>query len=418
MELKELVLQKGKLAKKASRELASLLTGVKNSALLKMADELEKGAARILEANKGDLESAQKQKFPKAFIDRLFLNEERIKDIASGLREIADLPDPVGEVTKMWQRPNGMRIGKVRVPIGVIGVIYESRPGVTADAAGLCLKSGNSVILRGGSESINSNRAIAGILSNAATSSGIPEGAVQIMEVTEREAVTELLKLDTYIDLIIPRGGEELIRFIKENSTIPVVRHDKGLCHTFVDKDADMEMAEKICFNAKVQRPGVCNAMETLLVHRDIAEKFLPSMIKKYKDAGVEIRGCSRTKAVVSDIKDATEDDWKAEYLDLILSVKIVDSIDEAINHISDYGSGHSEAIITSNYFNAQKFLSEVDASSVFVNASTRLADGNQYGLGAEMGISTQKLHCRGPMGLEDLTTQKYIIYGDGQIRK
>ena len=418
MKLKELVLQKGKLSKKASRELAALSTGIKNSALLKMADELEKGAARILEANKGDLESAQKQKFPKAFVDRLFLNEERIKDIASGLREIAELPDPIGEITKMWQRPNGMRIGKVRVPIGVIGVIYESRPGVTADAAGLCLKSGNSIILRGGSESINSNRAIAGILSNAATSSGIPEGAIQIMEVTEREAVTELLKLDEYIDLIIPRGGEELISFIKENSTIPVVRHDKGLCHTFVDKDAEMDMAEKICFNAKVQRPGVCNAMETLLVHKDIAGKFLPSMIKKYKDAGVEIRGCSRTKAVVSDIKDATEDDWKAEYLDLILSVKIVDSIEEAIKHISEYGSGHSEAIITSNYFNAQKFLREVDASSVFVNASTRLADGNQYGLGAEMGISTQKLHCRGPMGLEDLTTQKYIIYGDGQIRK
>ena len=418
MKLKELVLQKGKLSKKASRELAALSTGIKNNALFKMADELEKGAARILEANKGDLESAQKQKFPKAFIDRLFLNEERIKDIASGLREIAELPDPVGEITKMWQRPNGMRIGKVRVPIGVIGVIYESRPGVTADAAGLCLKSGNSIILRGGSESINSNRAIAGILSNAATSSGIPEGVIQIVEVTEREAVTELLKLDSYIDLIIPRGGEELIRFIKENSTIPIVSHDKGLCHTFVDRDAEMDMAEKICFNAKVQRPGVCNAMETLLVHKDIAGKFLPSMIKKYKDAGVEIRGCSRTKTVVSDIKDATEDDWKAEYLDLILSVKIVDSIDEAINHISEYGSGHSEAIITSNYFNAQKFLREVDASSVFVNASTRLADGNQYGLGAEMGISTQKLHCRGPMGLEDLTTQKYIIYGDGQIRK
>ncbi|OGL46755.1 MAG: glutamate-5-semialdehyde dehydrogenase, partial [Candidatus Schekmanbacteria bacterium RBG_16_38_10] len=322
MKLKELVLQKGKLSKKASRELAALSTGIKNNALFKMADELEKGAARILEANKGDLESAQKQKFPKAFIDRLFLNEERIKDIASGLREIAELPDPVGEITKMWQRPNGMRIGKVRVPIGVIGVIYESRPGVTADAAGLCLKSGNCIILRGGSESINSNRAIAGILSNAATSSGIPEGVIQIVEVTEREAVTELLKLDSYIDLIIPRGGEELIRFIKENSTIPVVSHDKGLCHTFVDRDAEVDMAEKICFNAKVQRPGVCNAMETLLVHKDIAGKFLPSMIKKYKDAGVEIRGCSRTKTVVSDIKDATEDDWKAEYLDLILSVK------------------------------------------------------------------------------------------------
>ena len=418
MEIKELVSQKGKLAKKASRELATLSTGVKNNALLKMADELEKGAARILEANKGDLENAQKQKFPKAFIDRLFLNEERIKDIASGLKEIAKLPDPVGEGTKMWQRPNGMRIGKIRVPIGVIGVIYESRPGVTADAAGLCLKSGNSVILRGGSESINSNRAIAGILSNAATSSGIPEGAVQIMEMTEREAVTELLKLDTYIDLIIPRGGEELIRFIRENSTIPFVKHDKGLCHTFVDRDADIEMAEKICFNAKVQRPGVCNAMETLLVHKDIAGKFLPLMVKKYKDAGVEIRGCSRTKGVVSDIKDATEDDWRTEYLELILSVKIVDSVEEAISHISDYGSGHSEAIITSNYFNAQKFLREVDASSVFVNASTRLADGNQYGLGAEMGISTQKLHCRGPMGLEDLTSQKYIIYGDGQVRQ
>ncbi|OGL44586.1 MAG: glutamate-5-semialdehyde dehydrogenase [Candidatus Schekmanbacteria bacterium RBG_16_38_11] len=418
MEIKEEILHKAKLARTASRKLGILSTEVKNNAILKMADDLEKGIARIVEANKEDQENAQKQKRTKAFIDRLFLNEERIKDIASGLREIAKLPDPVGEVVKMWKRPNGMQVGKIRVPLGVIGVIYESRPGVTADAAVLCLKSGNSIILRGGSEAINSNRAIAGILSNAAVSCGIPNGAIQIIEITDREAVTELLKLDKYIDIIIPRGGEELIRMVKENSTIPVIRHDKGLCHTYVDGEADLEMAEKICFNAKVQRPGVCNAMETLLVNKNIADRFLPSMIEKYKKAGVEIRGCKRTKEIVKNIEDAKEEDWNTEYLDLILSVKVVDSIDNAISHIAEYGSGHSEAIVTNNYSNAQKFLKEVDASSVFVNASTRLADGNQYGLGAEMGISTQKLHCRGPMGLEDLTVLKYIVYGDGQIRE
>ena len=418
MEMKEEILQKAKLARTASRKLGILSTEVKNNAILKMADDLERGIARVVEANKGDLEDAQKQKRTKAFIDRLFLNEERIKDIASGLREIAKLPDPVGEVVKMWKRPNGMQIGKIRVPLGVIGVIYESRPGVTADAAGLCLKSGNSIILRGGAEAINSNRAIAGILSNAAVSCGIPDGAIQIIEITDREAVVELLKLDKYIDIIIPRGGDELIRMVKENSTIPVIRHDKGLCHTYVDEAADLEMAEKICFNAKVQRPGVCNAMETLLVNKNIAGRFLPSMIEKYKKSGVEIRGCKRTKDIVKDIEDAKEEDWNTEYLDLILSVKVVDSIDDAISHIAEYGSGHSEAIVTNSYSNAQKFLKEVDASSVFVNASTRLADGNQYGLGAEMGISTQKLHCRGPMGLEDLTVLKYIVYGDGQIRE
>ena len=418
MEIKEEILQKAKLARTASRKLGILSTEIKNNAILKMADDLERGIARIVEANKEDQENAQKQKRTKAFIDRLFLNEERIKDIASGLREIVKLPDPVGEVVKMWKRPNGMQVGKIRVPLGVIGVIYESRPGVTADAAVLCLKSGNSIILRGGSEAINSNRAIAGILSNAAVSCGIPNGAIQIIEITDREAVTELLKLDKYIDIIIPRGGEELIRMVKENSTIPVIRHDKGLCHTYVDGEADLEMAEKICFNAKVQRPGVCNAMETLLVNKNIADRFLPSMIEKYKKAGVEIRGCKRTKEIVKNIEDAKEEDWNTEYLDLILSVKVVDSIDNAISHIAEYGSGHSEAIVTNNYSNAQKFLKEVDASSVFVNASTRLADGNQYGLGAEMGISTQKLHCRGPMGLEDLTVLKYIVYGDGQIRE
>ena len=418
MEIKEEILQKAKLARTASRKLGILSTEIKNNAILKMADDLERGIARIVEANKEDQDNAQKQKRTKAFIDRLFLNEERIKDIASGLREIVKLPDPVGEVVKMWKRPNGMQVGKIRVPLGVIGVIYESRPGVTADAAVLCLKSGNSIILRGGSEAINSNRAIAGILSNAAVSCGIPNGAIQIIEITDREAVTELLKLDKYIDIIIPRGGEELIRMVKENSTIPVIRHDKGLCHTYVDGEADLEMAEKICFNAKVQRPGVCNAMETLLVNKNIADRFLPSMIEKYKKAGVEIRGCKRTKEIVKNIEDAKEEDWNTEYLDLILSVKVVDSIDNAISHIAEYGSGHSEAIVTNNYSNAQKFLKEVDASSVFVNASTRLADGNQYGLGAEMGISTQKLHCRGPMGLEDLTVLKYIVYGDGQIRE
>ncbi|MBI5588223.1 MAG: glutamate-5-semialdehyde dehydrogenase, partial [Deltaproteobacteria bacterium] len=354
----------------------------------------------------------------KAMIDRLSLSDKVIAGMANGLREVAALPDPVGEVTKMWKRPNGLVVGRMRIPIGVIGIIYESRPNVTADAAGLCLKSGNAVVLRGGSEAINSNTAIAKVLNGACVSAGVPAKAVQVIPVVEREAVLEMLKLEEYIDLIIPRGGEGLIKFVVENSRIPVIKHYRGVCHVFVDEFADLSMAENIAFNAKVQRPGVCNSMETLLVHKNIADRFLPGMYKKYRDAGVELRGCARTVAILKDIKEAKEEDWSAEYLDLILAVKVVDTIDEAIDHMARYGSLHTESIVTKDYSNAQRFISEVNSSTVLVNASTRFSDGFQLGLGAEIGISTTKIHAFGPMGLEELTTQKFIIYGDGQIRE
>jgi glutamate-5-semialdehyde dehydrogenase len=318
----------------------------------------------------------------------------------------------------MRQRPSGLKVGKLRVPLGVIGIIYESRPNVTADAVGLCIKSGNSIILRGGSEAINSNIAISNILMKSAIDAGLPEGCIQLVEITDRQAIMDLIKLDQYIDLLVARGGFELIKVITENATIPVAKHSAGVCHTYVDTGADLKMAEDISFNAKVHRPGVCNAMETLLVHKAVAEKFLPPMIKRYKDAGVEIRGCAETKKIVPDVLDATEEDWYTEYLDLILSIKIVKDIDEAIDHIMTYGSHHSDAIVTEDYSRSMRFLNEVDSAAVYVNASTRFTDGNEFGLGAELGISTQKLHSRGPMGLEDLTSQKYIIFGNGQVRQ
>jgi glutamate-5-semialdehyde dehydrogenase len=311
-----------------------------------------------------------------------------------------------------------LEIGKVRVPLGVIGIIYESRPNVTADTAGLCLKSGNAVILRGGSEAIHSNICIANILAESAQKAGVPEYVIQLIKTTDRQAIYEMLKLDKYIDVIIPRGGEELIRTVTENSTIPVIKHDKGLCHVYVDNEANLKMAEEIAYNAKVQRPGVCNAMETLLVHQEIAPKFLPPLIQRYRQAGVEIRGCEQTRAMVPEVKPATEADWDTEYLDLILSIKVVTGIDEALEHIAQHGSMLSEAIVTENYTKARRFLQEVDAASVYVNASTRFTDGNEFGLGAEIGISTQKLHARGPVGLEELTSTKYIIYGSGQLRE
>lgn len=338
--------------------------------------------------------------------------------MADGLRQVASLPDPVGEVVKMWKRPNGLMIGKMRVPIGVVGVIYESRPNVTADTAGLCIKSGNAVLLRGGSEAINSNRVIVDILKEACEEAGVPTDAVSFIDTTDRAAVEVMLKLDQYIDLIVPRGGEGLIRFVAENSRIPVVYHYKGVCHTYVDKYADLTMAEEICFNAKVQRPGVCNAMETMLVHKDVAEEFLPRICERLKEAGVEIRGCPETRKIVPWTKEATEEDWYAEYLDLILAVKVVDSFEEAVEHINKYGSHHSDAIVTKDYERGMRFLREVDSAAVYVNASTRFTDGYEFGLGAEMGISTQKLHVRGPMGLEDLTCCKYVILGCGQIRE
>jgi len=416
--IKEKILRIAQQSKAASRRLSNLSTKIKNDSLQFMADILEERSGFILDANSKDIQQARENGLSSAFIDRLTLNNTRIMEMSKGLRDVAVLPDPVGEVVRMWRRPNGLQIGKIRTPIGVIGIIYESRPNVTVDAAALCIKSGNAVILRGGSEAINSNIAIANLLSDAGKTRGLPDNSIQLIDVIEREAVLEMLKLDTCIDLIIPRGGHSLIRTVVKNSTIPVIKHDKGLCHVYIDSEADLEMGERIAFNAKVQRPSVCNAMETLLVHKDIARRFLPPMIKKFKEAKVEIRGCSKTKAIVTDIENATDEDWDVEYLDLILSIKIVDGIDEAIEHITRHGSMLSEAIVTMNYKNAWRFLREVDAASVFVNASTRFTDGGQFGLGAEMGISTQKLHCRGPMGLEELTSIKYIIFGDGQIRE
>lgn len=412
------LLQKLDSAKTSARKLARLSSHQKNQALLAMADLLVKGEDDILQANKRDLLSAKEKGLSLALMDRLMLDSGRIKAMAETLRDIANLQDPVGEVVKMWLRPNGLQIGKMRVPIGVIAIIYESRPNVTADAAALCLKAGNAVILRGGSEAINSNMAIFSILSQAAYNQSIPEGAIQFIETTDRAAIYSLLKMNKYIDLVIPRGGEGLIQTVIENSTIPVIKHDKGVCHVYVDNESDLEMGRKIAFNAKVQRPGVCNAMETLLVHEAICAQFLPTIISELEAAGVEVKGCEQTRSIMPHVKEATEQDWYTEYLDLILSVRVVKDIDEAIEHISKYGSAHSEAIITNNYTKALKFLREVDSAAVFVNASTRFTDGNQFGLGAELGISTQKLHSRGPMGLEDLTTTKYIVFGQGQVRE
>ena len=365
----------------------------------------------------GTVTGAREKGLSAAMIDRLTVKDATIEAMAQGLREVAALPDPVGKVTSMWRRPNGLLVGRMRIPLGVIGIIYESRPNVTVDASALCLKSGNAVILRGGSEAIHSNLAIASVLQDVLKESPLPAKAIQIIPFTDREAVSTMLQLDEYIDLIIPRGGEELIRAVVAQSKIPVIKHYKGVCHIFVDARADMDMAVNICFNAKVQRPGVCNAMETLLVHSDIAPVFLPKMAEKMQKAGVLLKGCEKTRKILKNIDAATEEDWYAEYLDLILAVRVVTSLDEAIAHIEKYGSLHTESIITKDYANSQRFLNEVNSSTVLVNASTRFSDGFELGLGAEIGISTTKLHAFGPMGLEELTTSKFIIYGDGQVR-
>ena len=404
-------------AKNASSILAKVSSRIKDEALRAMSMGVLSETSFIIEENKKDIEEARIKGLSQSFIDRLTLNQARIKAMADGLTQIASLKDPVGEVLSMWKRPNGLLVGKVRIPLGVIGIIYESRPNVTADAAGLCLKAGNAVILRGGSESIRSNLAIGEVLRQAFNRADLPEDSVQIIPVSDRILVIELLKLEEYIDLIIPRGGEGLIRFTVENSRIPVLKHNKGVCHVFIDESADFEMAKAICLNAKVQRPGVCNALETLLVHEKIAVKFLPSVIESLEGNGVEVRGCERTRGIVPRVKEAKEEDWYEEYLDLILSVKVVDSLDHAVNHIEKYGSNHTEAIVTKDYKNAQLFLNNVNSSTVLVNASTRFSDGFELGLGAEIGISTSKLHAYGPMGVEDLTVTKFIIYGDGQIR-
>ncbi len=418
MEIKELVQEVGRKAKEASRALAYLSTDIKNRVLLDVAERLRGERAYLQEENEKDLAAAREKGLSAALIDRLTLSDKVIEGMAQGLEEVAALPDPVGEVVKMWRRPNGLWVGRMRIPLGVIAMIYESRPNVTIDAAGLCFKSGNAVILRGGSEAINSNLALARLFQDALKAHGAPEGAVQVIPVTDRAAVNELLKLEDYVDLIIPRGGEGLIRFVTENSRIPVLKHYKGVCHVYVDRYANLEMARRICFNAKVQRPGVCNAMETMLVHEAVAEAFLPEMCEEFRDAGVEIRGCPKTLALVPWAKPATEEDWEAEYLDLILAVKVVSTFDEALAHIARYGSNHTESIVTEDYQRGLRFLREVDASVVMINASTRFNDGGQLGLGAEIGISTTKLHAYGPMALEELTTLKFIVFGEGQIRE
>jgi glutamate-5-semialdehyde dehydrogenase len=405
-------------ARGASLELSKAMSGSKDEALYKMAEGLIKRADFIISENQIDVEQASSKGLSAAMIDRLTLTHAGLEKIANGLKEVAALTDPVGEILHMRTRPNGLKVGKMRIPLGVIGIIYESRPNVTADAAGLCLKSGNAVVLRGGSETIRSNMAIGEVLQDAISESGLPRDAVQIIPVTDRNAVLEMLKLQEYIDLIIPRGGEGLIRFVSENSRIPVLKHYKGVCHIFVDESADQDMAESICINAKVQRPGVCNSMETMLIHENIAETFLPRVSKAFFDNGVELRGCERTREIVPEVVEATESDWFEEYLELILSVKVVKDMNDAITHIEKYGSMHTESIITQDYSNSQAFINGVNSSTVMVNASTRFSDGFELGLGAEIGISTSKLHAFGPMGLEELTTTKFIVLGEGQIRE
>jgi glutamate-5-semialdehyde dehydrogenase len=409
--------QMGARAKEASLKLAGVATRVKDEALQAMARSLEERSEMILEANQDDMDAARKNGLSGVLLDRLLLTPDRVSEMAKGLRALVALPDPVGEVLRMWTRPNGLQIGKMRVPLGVIGIIYEARPNVTVDAAGLCLKAGNAVILRGGSEAFNSNQAIARVISGAATGAGLPPGTIQLVNTTDREAVNIMLTMNEFIDVLIPRGGAGLIRTVVQNATVPVLETGVGNCHTYVEEDADLAMAEKIVVNAKTQRPGVCNAMETLLVHAKVAPVFLPAVAAALRAKGVELRGCPRTLEILPDVVPAVEEDWKTEYLDLVLAVKVVDGLDEAIRHINTYGTKHSEAIITGSYAKARTFLQQVDAAAVYVNASTRFTDGYQFGFGAEIGISTQKMHARGPMGLEELTSIKYIIYGDGQIR-
>jgi glutamate-5-semialdehyde dehydrogenase len=404
-------------AKVASREMAKCPTLQKNAMLLKLADLIQENAINIQHENARDVIEAEKSGLSAAMIDRLTITDATIQSMMGGLREVAALEDPVGASIRNFRRPNGLEVSRVRIPLGVIGIIYESRPNVTIDAAALCLKSGNAVILRGGSEAHHSNQVLAALIARALLETGLPGESAQVIPVRDRSAVTTLLQQEEWIDLIIPRGGESLIRFVVENSKIPVLKHYKGVCHVYVDKGADFDMAEKICFNAKVQRPGVCNAMETLLVHKEAAPDFLPQVAKKLTSAGVELRGCQETCRILPLAKMATEADWPAEYLNLTLAVKVVSGMDEAMAHIAVYGSSHTDAIVTRDYERARRFVREVDSSVVLVNASTRFNDGNQMGLGAEIGISTTKLHAFGPMGLEELTTTKFVVFGDGQVR-
>jgi glutamate-5-semialdehyde dehydrogenase len=417
MSLEKTIKDMTQAGKEASRELRKVSRARKDAALQLMAGKLMEREKAIRQENEKDLASAKEQGLSSAMLDRLTLDAKTLQSMAEALGEVAALPDPVGEVTGMWKRPNGLLVGRVRIPLGVIGFIYESRPNVTVDAASLCLKAGNAVILKGGSEAIQSNLILGKILREALEETGLPTAAIQVIPTPERDATRILLQQEEEVDVIIPRGGEGLIRFVTDHSRIPVLRHYKGVCHVYVDEFADLGMAAEICFNAKVQRPGVCNAMETMLVHEGVADAFLPALLKRFRDAGVEIRGCPRTLALMPEAIPAKSSDWPEEFLDLILAVKVVHGLDEALDHIEKYGSNHTEAIVTDHYDRAQRFLEEVNSSVVLVNASTRFNDGNQLGLGAEIGINTSKLHAFGPMGLVELTTQKFIVYGNGQIR-
>lgn len=414
--MSELII-KGQNAKNASYDLGIASTKQKDDALMIMAEELIKAKGDIISANKIDLDAAVLKGTSKAMLDRLALTDERIESMAAGLKDVIKLQDPIGEVISMWQRPNGLQIGQKRVPLGVIGIIYEARPNVTCDAAGLCIKTGNAVILRGGSEAINSNKAIVKALTKGIERSGLPKASVQLVEDTSREVATEMMRLNEFIDVLIPRGGAGLIQAVLKNATVPVIETGTGNCHIYVDKDCDFEMAKNIVVNAKASRPSVCNAAEKLLVNEKIVDDFLPIVVNALRENGVAVKGDEVSQSVINDIEKAAEEDWVKEYLDYIIAVKVVKDVDEAISHINKYGTGHSEAIITESYKNSQKFLQRVDAAAVYVNASTRFTDGSEFGFGAEIGISTQKLHARGPMGLKELTTIKYIIYGNGQIR-
>jgi glutamate-5-semialdehyde dehydrogenase len=418
IDVRELVETRARAAREAARSLALANARVKSEALLTMARGLEEKAPAIIEANRADLERARGQGHPRAFLDRLTLTDSRVEDMAIGIRQVAALPDPVGEIVRGWRRPNGIEIARVRVPLGVVGFIYESRPNVTADAAALCVKSGNACVLRGGREALESNAVIAAILAKGLEKAGLPPEAIGFVDVADRQAVEVLITLDRYVDLVVPRGGEAFIRLVTERATIPVLKHDKGLCHVYVDADADLQMAAEIAVNAKVQRPSVCNAMETLLVHVAAAPVFLPAVAARFRDAGVELRGCPRTCELVPGTRPATEADWDTEYLDLVLAIRVVPSFEEAVGHIRRHGSGLAEAIVTRDYQRARRFAAEVDAACVLVNASTRLVDGSQFGMGAELGISTSKLHARGPVGVEELTTTKFVVTGSGQIRE
>jgi glutamate-5-semialdehyde dehydrogenase len=418
IDVRDLVETRARAAREAARTVALANARVKSEALLQMARGLEEKAAAILEANRADLERARGQGHPRAFLDRLTLTDTRVEAMATGIRQVAALPDPVGETVRGWRRPNGIEIQKVRVPLGVVGFIYESRPNVTADAAALCVKSGNACVLRGGREALESNGVIAAVLAKGLEKAGLPAEALGFVDVPDRKAVEVLITLDRYVDLVVPRGGEAFVRMVAERATIPILKHDKGLCHVYVDDAADLQMAVDIAVNAKVQRPGVCNAMETLLVHADAAPAFLPAVAGRFRAAGVELRGCPRTRELVPEAGPVTDADWDTEYLDLVLAVRVVPTFEEAVAHVRRHGSGLAEAIVTRDYLRARRFVAEVDAACVLVNASTRLVDGSQFGMGAELGISTSKLHARGPVGVEELTTTKFVVTGSGQIRE